>query len=94
MGMAFAPISSATLAAAEPGREGAATAALQLSDVLGTALGTGLAGVVVSLGSTLERSRAGSLTVVYVGAALAAVVVCALAGRLAAERSRRVPVTR
>ncbi|MFM7063214.1 MAG: MFS transporter [Actinomycetes bacterium] len=88
MGSAFAPISTTTLAAAEPGREGAATSALQLSDVLGTALGTGLAGVVVSLG---DVGSALPLVAVYVGTAGTAMVVALLAGRLRLDRDARAP---
>ncbi|MFM7064119.1 MAG: MFS transporter [Actinomycetes bacterium] len=83
MGTAFAPISTTTLAAAEPGREGAATSALQLSDVLGTALGTGLAGVVVGLGAV---GTAAPLVAVYLGTACTALVVAACAGRLRVDR--------
>ncbi len=83
MGSAFAPISTTTLAAAEPGHEGAATSALQLSDVLGTALGTGLAGVVVSLG---DVGNAAPLAAVYLGTAATALVVASLAGRLRLDR--------
>jgi len=86
MGTAFALISTTTLAAAEPGHEGAATSALQLSDVLGTALGTGLAGVVVSLGEQGAVDRAAPLVVVYVGTAAAALVVALLSGRLRLDR--------
>ena len=86
MGTAFAPISTTTLAAAEPGHEGEATSALQLSDVLGTALGTGLAGVVVSLGEHGSVDRAAPLVVVYVGTAAAALVVALLSGRLRLDR--------
>ena len=89
MGTAFAPISTTTLAAAEPGHEGEATSALQLSDVLGTALGTGLAGVVVSLGEHSTVGRSAPLVAVYVGTATVALVVALLAGRL---RMDRVPV--
>ena len=86
MGSAFAPISTTTLAAAEPGREGQATSALQLSDVLGTALGTGLAGVVVSVGGQGSTGRPGPMVVVYVGTAAVALVVALLAGRLRLDR--------
>ena len=39
MGMAYAPITMAVLNQAAPGREGAASSSLQLTDVLGVALG-------------------------------------------------------
>lgn len=50
MGLAYAPLSLTTLREAPLGGEGAATSALQLSDVLGTALGTGVGGALIALG--------------------------------------------
>jgi MFS family permease len=48
MGLAFTTTSAAILEAAEPGREGDASAALQLTQVLGAALATGLGGAIVA----------------------------------------------
>jgi MFS family permease len=48
MGLAYAPLSVTTLDRAAPGAEGKATASLQLLDVLGQAIGTGVAGAVVA----------------------------------------------
>jgi len=50
MGLGYAPLSVTALGAAAPGREGEASAALHLCDVLGVSIGTGLAGAVVALG--------------------------------------------
>lgn len=50
MGLAYAPLSLTTLREAPVGGEGAATSALQLSDVLGTALGTGVGGALIAVG--------------------------------------------
>ena len=82
MGTAYSPLSVVTLAEAEPGREGEATSALQLTDVLGVALGTGVAGAVVSLGDRLGSDEWTALACVFVGTALMAVLVTVLAGRL------------
>jgi len=74
MGLAYAPLSLTVLAAAPEGQEGAATAALQLSDVLGVALGTGLAGAIVSIGENWARAPRGALLIsfpIMVGAAIA-----------------------
>jgi MFS family permease len=49
MGLAYAPLSLTTLDRAAPGAEGKATSALQLCDVLGQAIGTGLAGAIVAV---------------------------------------------
>lgn len=48
IGTAYAPLSVTTLERAAPGEEGRATSALQLCDVLGQALGTGVAGAIVA----------------------------------------------
>jgi MFS family permease len=86
MGTAYAPLSVVTLAEAAPGYEGAATSALQMTDILGIALGTGLAGVLVSAGERIELGDGTTLTAVFVLAALAAVGVGLLAPRLSGPR--------
>jgi MFS family permease len=48
IGTAYAPLSVTTLDLAAAGEEGRATSALQLCDVLGQALGTGVAGAIVA----------------------------------------------
>ncbi len=52
IGTAYAPLSVTTLDRAAPGEEGRATSALQLCDVLGQALGTGVAGAIVAAAAT------------------------------------------
>src|SRR5262249_61883311 len=51
MGLSYSTLSLLTLRQAPPEEQGSATAALQLSDVLGTSLGTGLGGALVVAGS-------------------------------------------
>jgi hypothetical protein len=46
--VAYAPLSVTTLDRATVGEEGRATSALQLCDVLGQAIGTGVAGAIVA----------------------------------------------
>ncbi|HWJ97759.1 MAG TPA: MFS transporter, partial [Acidimicrobiales bacterium] len=50
IGIAYAPQAVTVLASAKPGEEGKASAAIQLSDAVGIALGTGVAGGVISIG--------------------------------------------
>ncbi|MCB0975990.1 MAG: MFS transporter [Acidimicrobiales bacterium] len=66
MGLAYAPLSVTVLAAATPGEEGEASAALHLSDTLGTAIGTGLGGAIVALGDGRGWSVAHSTHWVFV----------------------------
>jgi MFS family permease len=49
-GLAYSPLSVTVLGLAEPQRQGSASSSLQLTDVLGTALGAGLVGAVVAFG--------------------------------------------
>jgi MFS family permease len=88
MGLAYPQLSVVTLAEAEPGREGAATSSLQMSDILGVALGTGLAGVVVSVGDRLGAVPRTPLTAVFVLATLVAFGVALLARRLEGAATR------
>jgi MFS family permease len=48
IGTAYSPLSVTTLDLAAPGEEGRATSALQLCDMLGQAIGTGVAGAIVA----------------------------------------------
>ncbi|MGB3411151.1 MAG: MFS transporter [Microthrixaceae bacterium] len=82
MGLAYTTISVVALAEAEPGREGAATSALQMSDILGIALGTGLAGVIVAIGARFEGADAFALACVFGSSAVVALLVAVLAPRL------------
>lgn len=59
MGIGYAPLSVATLDRAPAGEEGRATSALQLTDVLGQAIGTGVAGGVVAAGVPALGVRGG-----------------------------------
>ncbi len=81
IGLAFAPLSITVLAAARPGEEGSASAALQLSDTLGIAVGTGVAGWLVATGDHRGWTVASGVTAVYAFALLATLV-----GWLAARR--------
>jgi len=75
IGLAYAPISVTVLGLAAPGREGEASASLQLTDVLGVSMGTGLGGAFVALGesrgwptrSALELTFGATLLVAALG---------------------------
>ena len=59
MGQAYAPLSVTTLDRAAPGQEGRATSGLQLFDVLGQAVGTGVGGAIVAGSADGLGHRAG-----------------------------------
>jgi MFS family permease len=84
MGLAYAPISVTVLGTAAPGQEGSASASLQLTDVLGVALGTGLGGVFVALGDGRDWDTASSLSLAFV-----VTLAVAVGGTLAARRLPR-----
>jgi MFS family permease len=52
MGLAYSPLSLTVLAEAPTAEQGSATSGLQLSDVVGTALGTGVGGAIIAAGIT------------------------------------------
>jgi len=80
-GLAYSPLSVTVLELAQPGREGAASSSLQLSDLLGTSLGTGASGAFVALGESGGWSLRSALT-----AAFSVTIAMALLGHLAARR--------
>jgi MFS family permease len=84
MGLSYSPITLVVLAEAAPGTEGGATAGLQLSDTLGTALGTGVAGAIVAAGA-----RAGAEPWVGLALAFAAGAAVALVGVVLSPRLRK-----
>jgi MFS family permease len=87
IGTAYAPLSVTTLDRAAAGEEGRATSALQLCDVLGQALGTGVAGAIVAAASRIGHGPAVALAFSFaIAVALVGVIVGArLPAQLNAE---------
>jgi MFS family permease len=83
MGLSYAPLSLVVLGAAEPGRAGAASAALHLSDVVGTAVGTGIGGGIVAFADGRGWSTSSGAALVFLHAVAMTV--------LALGASRRLP---
>jgi MFS family permease len=82
MGLAYAPISVTVLAEADPGQEGAASASLHLSDMLGIALGTGAGGALIAAGSATGWDPGLAVSFTFVLAISVGLVGAALSGRL------------
>jgi hypothetical protein len=82
MGLSYAPISLMMLRAAPSGREGWASASLNLADVLGTALGVGVGGAAVAAVSRAARPVSGGIVIAFAAAALAGIAALAVTGRL------------
>jgi len=90
MGLAYAPISLMMLQKAPPGREGWASASLNLADVLGTAIGIGVGGAAVA--ADAGRNLHQGLTAFAIAAAVA-VLALVLTRRLPAGTTSAPPVT-
>ncbi len=82
MGLAYAPTSLMMLREASPGREGWASASLSLFEVLGTALGTGLAGAAIVVGANRGWPISTAVTVAFGFAGGGAAVALAVTRRL------------
>ncbi|HEX5287620.1 MAG TPA: MFS transporter [Streptosporangiaceae bacterium] len=82
MGLAYAPISLLMLAQAPRGREGWASASLNLMDVLGTAIGTGIGGAAVADVVRTGRPVADGVAIAFGCAAAVAVAGLAITRRL------------
>jgi MFS family permease len=82
MGLAYAPLSLLMLREAPPGREGWASASLNLTDVLGTAIGIGTGGAAVAA-ATGRNLPLGVMTAFVIAAAVG-IAALALTGRLPA----------
>ncbi len=83
MGLAYSTLTLLVLETAEPGREGAASAGLQLAFTLGTAFGSGAGGALVALADSGALPLAGAIAVTD------ALMLAAMLG--AAAVTRRVP---
>ena len=86
MGLAYAPLTLIVLREAPVGEQGSASAALSLTDSLGTALGTGVTGALVAAAVRAEGTVVPGLVVGFGIAIVAGLAGLALSGRLRAPR--------
>jgi len=89
MGLAYAPLSLMMLREAPAGREGRASASLNLADVLGTAIGIGVGGAAVAAGA--GRDLPLGIAAAFAVAAAVAAVALALTRRLPAGTTSSPP---
>jgi MFS family permease len=82
MGLAYAPTSLMMLRAATPGREGWASASLNLADVLGTALGIGIGGAAVAAVTRNKVAVSHGVAIAFLAAAVAGVGAILISPRL------------
>lgn len=83
MGLGYSSVAVVVLAEAPPGSEGAATAAVQLAQNVGVALGAGVAGAAVAAGASAHWQPAGGLGVAF--------AITGVAGLLGIPLARRLP---
>jgi MFS family permease len=86
MGFGYAPLSLAVLRDAPPEAQGSATSALQLSDVLGTTLGIGVAGAIVAAGDRVAAPTGLSLAIAFAIAIAVGLIGVAVTTRLGGRR--------
>jgi MFS family permease len=91
MGLSYAPISLMMLRVAPSGREGWASASLNLADVLGTALGVGIGGAAVAAVSRAAHPVSSGVALAFGIAAGAAVAGVVLSRRLPRTTRFEVP---
>jgi MFS family permease len=82
MGFSYSPLALTVLREAPVETQGASTAGLQLSDVLGTALGTGVGGALIALGARQGAEAWVGLAAAFGVGVVAAAFGSVLAGRL------------
>jgi MFS family permease len=87
MGLCYSPLSLVVLSEAPEETQGAATAGLQLSDVLGTSLGAGVGGAIIAFAHRSAAEGWVGLAGAFGVAAAVGVVAFALAGRLPGRAS-------
>ncbi|MHB8398975.1 MAG: MFS transporter [Candidatus Limnocylindrales bacterium] len=91
MGFAYSPLSLVVLAEAAAGAEGGATAALQLADTLGTALGTGVSGAILAAAARSGSTLGAGLAAAFGIAAAVGLLGAVLGGRVGGATRQRDP---
>jgi len=86
MGLAYAPTTLMMLREAPPGREGWASASLNLADVLGTAMGIGIGDAAVAAAASGGRALSGGIAISFAIAAAGALAALAVSHRLPVGR--------
>ena len=87
MGFMYSAVTLVVLRGSAPAEQGSASSALQLSDILGTALGAGIAGAITAAGERAGGDGLGVALALVLGMALAMAVL----GMLASSRIGPVP---
>ena len=83
MGLMYSAVTLVVLRGSRPGEQGSATSALQLADILGTALGTGGGGAIAAAGTRAGGDGLGwALAAVFAMSGVAAVLGAVATGRL------------
>ncbi|HEX5015663.1 MAG TPA: MFS transporter [Candidatus Limnocylindrales bacterium] len=94
MGFSYSPLALTVLREAPPETQGAATAGLQLSDVLGTALGIGVGGALIAIGDRSGGEEWVGLAAAFTVGVVAAAIGVVLAARLPGGAHATAPIRR
>ena len=86
MGLAYSPLAHVAMGLVGAGQEGRVTTALQLSDTLGVALGTGIAGVLVATAVSISDGEMPGLICTFSLASAVAIIGAVLALRVPGRR--------
>jgi MFS family permease len=88
IGLAYSTTALVVLESAPPGEEGSASSAMQLANVLGTAIGTGVAGAILARVSDGGGSTAAAIALTDVLVLLTALGAIAVSMRLPGRERR------
>jgi MFS family permease len=91
MGLCYSPISLLMLAAAPAGREGWASASLNLADVLGSALGIGIGGAAVGAAVSLHWPIAAGIAATFAMTTAVGLIALIVSRRLPLRLARPLP---
>ena len=81
MGFMYSAVTLVVLRGVQPAEQGSASSSLQLSDILGTALGTGVAGAILAAGERAGGDGLGTALAAVFGVSLVAALLGALGSR-------------
>lgn len=90
MGLAYSTISLVVLETAPKDEVGSATASMELSSVLGTALGTGLGGVIIAFAASTGHSQSWGIVIIDTFVIIFIALACLAALRLPGKPSQHI----
>lgn len=93
MGLAYQTVTLAVFRAAREDEMGGAAASMEITNVLGVAVGTGIGGVVIAIGDSVDWQTSSSVAIIFGLMAAFTVVAMLFAGRVRRGASSALPST-